>query len=660
MRFHEIRIPRFGAKFVAAALLALVPFGLWGCFQEGVADSGSGDETSTLAFYRTDGNPAAGARVLVYASSDTTVVPQTLVFTNSEGEADIPSLPHGFYNIVVKDESGNAAFQDSLVSNGSSLPYRSDTLVASGSVKGRVKVQSQHDPKIVWLALLGAGVYMNVDDSGYFLIPNMPEGRFSLALSTDVAGYTKTFQRVDVHRDSVTDLGEIRMIYTGLPVATGIVGEWDSLLGMVSLKWDSISTNRLSGWKILRGIVDDPNAASQVGYVSAGMRQWNDTLFRSSDRLPVRATYWIQAVGKDGKPGDVWSSWSVDARPPLLVSALSPAWSNTLCLEACGLDFDANNPWASSQGILDTMDGALGKLDFEAVVSSNATVTIVRLKKSTDGVQWETIREWPETLSVVDPSTSFSIEPRNSLEGLRHGIFHHGRFWWLETKRSNRFMPSLGMIGSDSVLADSFVVHSVGGDGKEALNKVPAASEYVKYGRIVAQGDSIGMVQWFESTTSGGTFRTLEGRFLLSQANDKWTASPEGVSWKNVVEHDYSETDFDGPERIDLPAGTLFLRKLAIATDTGTLVKYAISSSVDGIGDTLPFQYAVDLASVKIRYWQGKLVSLAMDGLYWADPSHASVWHRVETPAADWKNQPTVWNGKIWMIVGGGLRSASP
>ena len=140
--------PRLAALLSSVSCAALL----------GACDRTSGgttDETSTVTFYLPDGAPAAGARVQIYASSDTTRKPRDQVFADQQGRVRLPRLEADYYNLVTRDKSGRAIFQDSLVSDGKRMDFASDTLVETGVVVGRVRVQPQHSPRIVWIALLG-------------------------------------------------------------------------------------------------------------------------------------------------------------------------------------------------------------------------------------------------------------------------------------------------------------------------------------------------------------------------------------------------------------------------------------------------------------------------------------------------------------------------
>jgi len=127
-----------------------------------VADRGTNDETSS--FYLQNGQKASNATVTVFAAGGTDTLPTTLSYTNSDGQVTFSALPKGYYSLLVTDKTGRAAFVDSVYSDGAKMDLPSDTLRPTGSIKGRIKVQTQDDPKIAWVALVGEGYFHTIDD----------------------------------------------------------------------------------------------------------------------------------------------------------------------------------------------------------------------------------------------------------------------------------------------------------------------------------------------------------------------------------------------------------------------------------------------------------------------------------------------------------------
>lgn len=328
---------------VAVPGLAFVAFlaGLSGC-QDRSADGGTTDGTSTVSFYTPDGKPAVNARVQVFASSDTTRIPRAQAFTDAEGRVDLPVLDADLYNLVARDESGRAIFQDSLVSDGKSMDYTSDTLVGTGVVIGRIRVQPQHDPRIVWIALLGAGTYLNVDDSGRFRIEGVPEGKFTLAGFTKTEGYTTTFDALRVKRDSTSDIGILDMVFTALPVVQNLEARFDTLAGLVHLRWDSLALRQTWKYTVLRD-------ARVVGETTGP--RWIDTV---SDEYPAdvpsQGRHAYRVVVSDARgSGPVWESIEMRIISSYLYEEVKVDWVRK-----------AELPWPSSSIRIDLADSILG------------------------------------------------------------------------------------------------------------------------------------------------------------------------------------------------------------------------------------------------------------------------------------------------------------
>jgi len=266
-------------------LLSLSLF-LWGCDSTN-STAGTNDETTTTlaTILRPDGRPAAGARVLVYAAGDTQTTPVGSGRVDEQGRVALVSAPKaGWYNLLVKDDSGRAVFEDSLVSDGHRLAVLNDTLRRTARVTGRVQVQPQDKPTIAWVQLLGAGRYSNLDDSGRFVFDSVPAGRMTLAALTLVAQYTPTFRAVHTTPDSTFDAGVISLVYTGIPQVQKVSVRWDSVANTATVTWNAVSDSLVTGYTVYRTTQTNPGTFSPVAYVDAGT-SWTDTLFGANGSL---------------------------------------------------------------------------------------------------------------------------------------------------------------------------------------------------------------------------------------------------------------------------------------------------------------------------------------------------------------------------------------
>lgn len=448
--------------FVAIISLSI----LIGCDDTRTSIGGSGDETSTVAFYRPDGKPAAGARVMIYGSADTGASPRDQVIADSRGSVDLPVLDKGFYNLVVR-EDGTAIFQDSLFSNGERILAASDTLRATGVLVGRLRVQPQHSPRIAWVHLLGAGKYLNVDDSGFFRMEGVPQGRFTMAALTRLSHYTPTFKEVRAVSDSVVDVGTIELVYTGLPVVQNLEARFDTLAGRVFLRWDSLSLRAKWHYRVLRD--------EQVVGETSGPR-WVDTV---SDELPADLpkrgihTYRVEVADAD-TIGPKWESITLQVISPMLYEATRIGW-----------DKKSDLPWPKGSGFqLDTLDGQLvawRSAEYETKVTW-AGESQPRLLVSTGLVEKWTSPDGGATWSKVADSLPIGAFP----------IRWRGNWW---SVRATTLQPVLGSAtNADQLLArpsaNVVVVRSDDGvhwDSVETLSAGVQASRF----RMEAAGDTV-------------------------------------------------------------------------------------------------------------------------------------------------------------------------
>ena len=146
--------------------------------------------------YDADGEPVAGATVkvlpvgyvpmggLVKMSADSMAVLTT--FTDKDGRYLLDSLPAGEYNILGEAE-GTYSFRDSIAYNVALDSIPSDTLRAPGSLTAQVLLEPDHDPRSVFIQVLGTNYFTNADSRGRFTLTAMAGGEYSLRLVTTLA-----------------------------------------------------------------------------------------------------------------------------------------------------------------------------------------------------------------------------------------------------------------------------------------------------------------------------------------------------------------------------------------------------------------------------------------------------------------------------------------
>lgn len=449
-----------------SAALAILAFQACDLIEDRRSDRGTNDETSS--FVLQNGQKATNATVEVFPAGGSDTLPTTVAYTNSEGQVRLWDLPRGYYSLVVTDkESGQASFVDSVYSDGVNMNLPSDTLRPTGSIKGRVKVQAQDDPKIAWVALVGEGNFHTIDnDSGTFLLTGIPAGRHTLVSRTDGDDYTSTFRTASVRPDSVTDVGTIELVYTGLPIVTGIVGTWDSLGGIVDLRWDASTSSKVKGYQVYRSTSNDPYSGELLGYVDSGTTTFSDTLFwrypGNSKQLITDTSYVryrVTTVGQTGSEGDKWNFWSDTLRRPLKVAQHPATWSKI----SSGLP--------STVTRLDTLPGCL-------VALGQGAPGFDEIWKSTDGgSNWVRIRS--EAASEI------------SSMGLSAAVSHAGYLRWLRGIGSGRqaIFPSPLI---PRPLLDSLRIYKMDAEGHVDSSTIAAADDSVCQARLIL--DSAGLV----------------------------------------------------------------------------------------------------------------------------------------------------------------------
>lgn len=292
-------------------LPALAALAIGGCDRQ----AGTTDEHETTVAARVflpDGTPAAGARVRIFAVSDTAQEERDQVFASSDGSVVLPVLPAGKYNLVVTDDIGKGVVIDSLLSTGAGSPsMRNDTLRPMGVLTGRLQVEAQHSPTIAWVQILGIGLATNVDTAGRFRL-EVPAGRVTLAALTRDTSYTPTFRSLRTIPDSAVDVGAVRLVYTGIPIVEGLAATYDTMAGIATVRWNRTLAYGLRGYVLYGGsrgpiVLDDLSDTI-----------WHDTLFRP-DSFAVesaRREYFVVAVDSSRAEGAPWRRVALKAVSP--------------------------------------------------------------------------------------------------------------------------------------------------------------------------------------------------------------------------------------------------------------------------------------------------------------------------------------------------------
>jgi hypothetical protein len=471
---------------------------------------------------------------------------------------------------------------------------------------GRVKVQPQDDPRIAWVALLGTGVFVNVDDSGRFAIHGVPEGKYSLMVRADLSQYTSTFAPAPVWRDSTTDLGTIQLVYTGLPVVTGITGTWDSLGGIVHLRWDTAGESKAVGYRIYRGYSNDPASETGVAFVNAGIGTWSDTVFQRADSMAGKTEYvhyQVTAVSMNSWESAKWNSWSDTVRSPDLVARLPASWSLV----------SSNLPCCWESGIQPRLDTLPGNLLLVGQ-ASNGTTT---LSITADGRSWNAMRAEIDTMGWIFGG------------GMFRGVVFQDKFWWIRSRPSDRILYPSFFNTIPCRLADSLVVLSIDATGRLDSTTIATSSDSTSYFDLITDSAGLvlleGMVRQngatsaFFSQVATRRLRTSSGIWQEGPWASWYPDRPLDPLWMGGMNYGYSS-------RIVSPKGR-----------TTILQGYATGSVLDQ---------------------DVRMLEATSTGMYYTTTPSAPQWHRVEGSPAD-LHTLALFGGSIWTTQGDSLWKVS-
>jgi hypothetical protein len=194
--------------------------------------------------------------VKIFEVNDTTKIPVSELFTDSDGNYSLVDLGKGTYNVYAEKDS-LVAFQDSISVLNDTVLIENDTLETPTTLTAVVGLQPNHDPRTVTVQVLGTDIYSNVDESGYFTLDRMAVGDFTLRLSTTLDNYTNTFKNISINANSNDTLSDtLHLIYTGVPIVTNIETSYDTLNGVVKLAWDKSIYSNLMDYAIFRTTCD--------------------------------------------------------------------------------------------------------------------------------------------------------------------------------------------------------------------------------------------------------------------------------------------------------------------------------------------------------------------------------------------------------------------
>jgi hypothetical protein len=195
-----------------------------------------------------NGVPAESANVSIVPVGDLKSGAGTVytTITDSNGQFTIPTLSDGLYNIIIRSDT-LVAFQDSVfIGLSGHSPIDELTLMEGADYSAFIRLQQNHDPQSVTVNILGWDICQyNVDADGYCLLKNMPEmAELRIQCVSTIEGYTPTYKNITVSGDGWDGyIDTVAMIYTGIPIITGLKIWFDSSSNYIQASWD-IPTGR--------------------------------------------------------------------------------------------------------------------------------------------------------------------------------------------------------------------------------------------------------------------------------------------------------------------------------------------------------------------------------------------------------------------------------
>lgn len=288
----------------ASLLLSVLTILLQSCSQ-GITGSEVGNEKTCVVM--PDGKtPAAGAVVQIVPVSFVPGEAGATLYskiTDKQGVYSFEDVPPGTYNVFTRKDS-LVAFKDS-VAVGKDQSVDRDTLETPGSLSLFVKLQPNHSPRSVVVQVLGSTMYFsNVDSSGICMLSGLASGVYQLRLTSTISGYTPTFHTITIlpENGKVGDPADslvIELIYTGIPVVTGLSATFDQVHSVINLNWDNSDYPELLDYVIFR---DDPDARTMSDEWMANVKQnsFTDSIddLRFGDSVRT-VRYWYRVALRD-------------------------------------------------------------------------------------------------------------------------------------------------------------------------------------------------------------------------------------------------------------------------------------------------------------------------------------------------------------------------
>lgn len=274
-------------------------------------------ETSNQALiFNPDGTPAGGTRVLFVPANylpnsvdkgDVNSIDSTMADNN--GIYQFSELNDGTYNIWYNKNDKFAYRSNLLIENGLSSKVVRDTLSVPSKISGVVKLLPEHDPREVYLLLIGSERYTRpIDSIGNFIFEDIPEGKYVIRCLTSYSDYGFLDTTVQVKKGEMTQITDtLYLPYLRLPVPDSIQIFYDTLTQIVKLEWQCKKDIEIYGFNIYR----KKNTEDRFSLIninpSKELQFFDSTIIKSSDNaleFGCSYIYRISAVDSAGVVGN--------------------------------------------------------------------------------------------------------------------------------------------------------------------------------------------------------------------------------------------------------------------------------------------------------------------------------------------------------------------
>lgn len=284
------------------------------------------------------GTGAAYARVQLFGARDTSRLAVSSSSTDQNGNYDFHKLTPGAYNVWIESQDSLLALIDSVYVPQDSEVMANATLYKGGSITAIVALQPGHNPTSVFVQALGTQRYSNVDDSGWFTVKGLAQGEYTLRLVSTIPGYTPTYKSIAIAsgvNDTLKDT--IYMVYSGIPIVTGINAGFDDYTGVAKISWRKVTNRDFYEYKVYREVKGVLNPQPVLIAVSPDSCFIYDTLYRpkvpdsvydANDTVldaNVNYRYRVTVVNKSMKEGEKYEFADVAGKSPAaLATTLTP------------------------------------------------------------------------------------------------------------------------------------------------------------------------------------------------------------------------------------------------------------------------------------------------------------------------------------------------